>query len=172
MEWPYKGIVVGDAFAQLGEGIDGTLELQVRKLQHLLEREIKVSGVTKELFERIARERIDDPIELFLGKCSCGFIDSFFNMTMDVDDFDHFPVEPSQKGEDGGYFLFPLFSFLLLSFMHSFLDEILSCVFEETVEQRRQRLMNKGDESYRLSFFFFSVFPSIFSLSSPIVFLV
>jgi hypothetical protein len=41
---------------------------------------------------------------VFVGKCSCGFVDSFFNMAMDVDDFDHFPVEPINS-EDGQFVL-------------------------------------------------------------------
>eukprot|EP01127_Copromyxa_protea_P009234 TRINITY_DN2161_c0_g1_i3.p1 TRINITY_DN2161_c0_g1~~TRINITY_DN2161_c0_g1_i3.p1 ORF type:complete len:306 (+),score=51.35 TRINITY_DN2161_c0_g1_i3:673-1590(+) len=53
-------------------------------------------------------------------------------MTMDVDDFDHFPVEPSQKGEDGG-------------FLGVTQGEILLHVFEE-------RLLMKGDrEAYEQS---------------------
>lgn len=39
-EWPFKGIVVGDAYKELHEGIEGTMETQLRKLCQLLEREV------------------------------------------------------------------------------------------------------------------------------------
>lgn len=111
MDWPFHGIVVGDAYSQLHEGLAGTMESQLRKLKNIIEREvlkvvtsltakISASDVAKRLFEKIEQERSSSPIEVFLGKCSCGFVDSYYNMAMDVDDFDHFPVTPVQD-QDG-----------------------------------------------------------------------
>jgi hypothetical protein len=39
-DWPFEGIVVAGAFEELGEGIGGTMESQLRRLRNIIEREV------------------------------------------------------------------------------------------------------------------------------------
>jgi hypothetical protein len=93
-----KGILIYDAFQELGLGIKNTFERHKNKLEALLLNLESSSLVFQEFLDQLSTSQLESPIKLYLGKNSCQFIDSAEDWTMDMDDLEHFEISNSNDG--------------------------------------------------------------------------
>ena len=87
---------VRDAHEHLAAGIEGSYEAQEAALMELLRACWADSAVFRGFCCQLLGVEDGEPvcIPLFLGKCSCAWVDDWSSLCLDVDDLMAFPARP------------------------------------------------------------------------------
>lgn len=89
----FKGILIGDAFEKLHEGLAQSYSVQFQQFTEVVDRELNRSETFRRFFKLLGEQMESDPIQIYFGKCSCAFVDNYSNFAFDFDDLNHFLVD-------------------------------------------------------------------------------